>query len=338
MLPPPPLLADLSFGLANPWLLLLWLLIPVLAVLKGRHGSPASVQFSSLHILRRLGRQARSKAGGLRIALLYLSLALLIFALARPQKVRSSVKRTESGVEMIVAIDVSRSMQAEDFFIGGRKVNRLQAAKKVTRDFIRGRESDRIGLVAFAGQPYLVSPLTLDHEWVESNMSQVQIGTVEDGTAIGSAVGAAAKRLDKRESKSKVIVLLTDGVNNSGTLQPETAAKLAKTLGIRIYTIAVGTYGNHIISTPNGPQPLSQEYDEETLQAMATISEGAYFRAQDTDSLEKIFASIDKLEKTELSTQVMRDVEELFPWFALSALVFGLLSMVADETFSRRLP
>ncbi len=338
MLPLHPLLADLSFGLAHPWLLLLWLLIPVLAVLKGRHGSPASVQFSSLHILRQLGRQARSKAGGFRVALLYLSLALLVFALARPQKVRSSVTRTESGVEMIVAIDVSRSMQAEDFFIGGRKVNRLQAAKKVTRDFIRGRDSDRIGLVAFAGQPYLVSPLTLDHEWVESNMSQVQIGTVEDGTAIGSAVGAAAKRLDKRESKSKVIVLLTDGVNNSGTLQPETAAKLAKTLGIRIYTIAVGTYGNHIISTPNGPQPLSQEYDEETLQAMATISDGAYFRAQDTDSLEKIFASIDKLEKTELSTQVMRDVEELFPWFAVSALVFGLLSMVADETFSRRLP
>jgi len=338
MLPLPPLLADLSFGLAHPWLLLLWLLIPVLAVLKGRHGSPASVQFSSLHILRRLGRQARSKAGGLRIALLYLSLTLLIFALARPQKIRSSVTRTESGVEMIVAIDVSRSMQAEDFFIGGRKVNRLQAAKKVTRDFIRGRDSDRIGLVAFAGQPYLVSPLTLDHEWVESNMSQVQIGTVEDGTAIGSAVGAAAKRLDKRESKSKVIVLLTDGVNNSGTLQPQTAAKLAKTLGIRIYTIAVGTYGNHIISTPNGPQPLTQEYDEETLQAMATISDGAYFRAQDTDSLEKIFESIDKLEKTELSTQVMRDVHELFPWFAASALVFGLLSMVADETFSRRLP
>jgi len=338
MLPLPPLLADLSFGLAHPWLLLLWLLIPILAVLKGRHGSSASVQFSSLHILRKLGRQARSKAGGFRIALIYLSLALLIFALARPQKVRSSVKRTESGVEMIVAIDVSRSMQAEDFFIGGRKVNRLQAAKKVTRDFIRGRDSDRIGLVAFAGQPYLVSPLTLDHEWVESNMNQVQIGSVEDGTAIGSAVGAAAKRLDKRESKSKVIVLLTDGVNNSGTLQPETAAKLAKTLGIRIYTIAVGTYGNHIISTPNGPQPLSQEYDEETLQAMATISDGAYFRAQDTNSLEQIFESIDQLEKTELSTQVMRDVEELFPWFAVAALVFGLLSMVSDETFSRRLP
>ena len=324
--------------MAHPWLLLLLLLIPVLAVLKGRRGPSASVLFSSLHILNRLGKSVRSRAGGLRSAMLYLTFTLLVVALARPQKVRSSIMRTESGVELIVAIDVSRSMQAEDFFIGGRKVNRLQAAKKVTREFIRGRESDRIGLVAFAGQPYLVSPLTLDHDWVESNMSQVQIGTVEDGTAIGSAVGAAAKRLDKRESKSKVIVLLTDGANNSGSLQPETAAKLAKTLGIRIYTIAVGTYGEHIIPTPYGPQTLVQEYDEETLQAMATISDGAYFRAQDTDSLEKIFENIDQLEKTELSTQVMQEVAEQFHWFAATALVFGLLSMISDETFARRLP
>jgi Ca-activated chloride channel family protein len=334
----PILLAEQSWRFAHPWLLLLLLLIPVLAVLKGRRGPSASVQFSSLHIINRLGGKVRSRAGGLRNAILYLTFALLVLALARPQEVRSSTTHTESGVELIIAIDVSRSMQAEDFFIGGRKVNRLQAAKKVTREFIRGRESDRIGLVAFAGQPYLVSPLTLDHEWVESNMGQVQIGSVEDGTAIGSAIGAAARRLDKRESKSKVVVLLTDGANNSGSLQPETAAKLAKTLGIRIYTIAVGTYGNHVIPTPYGPQTLIQEYDEETLQAIATISEGAYFRAQDTDSLEKIFDNIDQLEKTELSSHVMHEFNEQFYWFAGAALVFGLLSMVADETFSRRLP
>lgn len=333
-----PLLADLNLGLLHPWLLLLWLLIPVLAVLKGRRGPTASVKFSSLHILNRLGPAVRSRAGGLRGSLLYLTFFLLIFALARPQQVRSTVNRTESGVEMIVAIDVSLSMQVEDFLIAGRRVNRLLAAKKVTRDFIRGRTSDRIGLIAFAGQPYLVSPLTLDHQWIESNMNQVQIGSVEDGTAIGSAVGAAARRLDKRDSKSKVIVLLTDGANNSGSLQPETAAKIAKTLGVRVYTIAVGTHGEHVIPTRYGPQTLTQEYDEETLQAIAEISDGAYFRAQDTDSLEKIFAQIDKLEKTELTTLVTRDVKELFPWFALAALVFGLLSMIADETFSRRLP
>ena len=333
-----PLLAELTFALEHPWLLLLWLLIPVLAVLKGRRGPTASVQFSSLHILNRMGPSVRSRAGGLRSTLLYLTFALLVFALARPQNVRSTVTRTESGVEMIVAIDVSLSMQVEDFLIAGRRANRLQAAKKVTRDFIRGRNSDRIGLIAFAGMPYLVSPLTLDHEWIESNMSQVQIGSVEDGTAIGSAIGAASRRLDRRKSKSKVIVLLTDGANNSGSLQPVTAAKIAKTLGVRVYTIAVGTYGEHVIPTRYGPQTLHQEYDEETLQKIAEVSDGAYFRAQDTSSLEKIFEKIDQLEKTELSTLVTREVKELFPWFAAAALVFGLLTMIGDETFSRRLP
>lgn len=339
----PPLLAvtDVDgFRFENPWALLLLLLIPLLAVLKGRRGQQGAVVFSSLHILRRLGPAARVRAGGWRMALLFLTLACLAVALARPQSVRSTESVTESGIELIVAIDVSRSMQVDQdgFTIGGRQVNRLQAAKKVTRDFIAGRKTDRIGIVAFAGRPYLVSPITLDKDWLEESMQRIQIGLVEDGTAIGSAIAAAAKRLDKRPSKSKVILLLTDGVNNAGQLSPILAAKMAKTLGIKIYTIAVGGYGDFVIQTPQGPQRLVQEFDEATLKEIARIGEGAYFRAQDTGGLEKVFALIDDLEKTEVRRKITVHAREWYQIPAAAALVLGLLSLVGGETFWRRFP
>lgn len=332
------LLADISWRFVHPWALLLLLLIPVLAVMKGRRGQQATVVFSSLHILRQLGPMTRSRAGAIRLALIYLSIALLILALARPQKVRSTERTSESGIELLIAIDVSRSMQVTDFTLGGRKATRLQAAKKVTRDFIRGRETDRIGVIAFAGRPYLVAPITLDHEWIEGSLERVRIGLVEDGTAIGSAIGATARRLEKRPAKSKVVVLITDGVNNAGSLTPITAAKLAKTLGIKIYTIAVGTYGNYTVQTPVGPQHLQQEFDEETLKEIARIADGEYFRAQDTSSLERIFGLIDKLEKTEVKKHVTVHAKEYFFWFAISSLAFALLSLIGGETFWRRLP
>lgn len=333
-----PLLAEITWRFVNPWALLLLLLIPVIAVMKGRHGSQPAVIFSSLHIIRRMGPMARSRAGSFRLALIYLSVALLSFSLARPQKVRSTEKINESGIELLIAIDVSRSMQVADFSIGGRKATRLQAAKKVTRDFVRRRGTDRIGVIAFAGRPYLVAPITLDHEWIEDSLERVRIGLVEDGTAIGSAIGATARRLEKRPAKSKVMVLLTDGVNNAGSLTPVTAAKLAKTLGIKIYTIAVGTYGNYTVQTPAGPQHLQQEFDEETLKEIARIADGEYFRAQDTSGLERIFGLIDKLEKTEIKKHVTVHAREYFSWFAIPALAFGLLCLVGGETFWRRLP
>lgn len=339
----PPCLAAIEadgFRLENPWALLWLLLIPLLAVLKGRRGQQGAVVFSSLHILRRLGPAAKVRAGGIRLALLFLTLACLAAALARPQSVRSTESITESGIELIVAIDVSRSMQVDQdgFTIGGRQVNRLQAAKKVMRDFIAGRKTDRIGIVAFAGRPYLVSPITLDKDWLEDSMQRIQIGLVEDGTAIGSAIAAAAKRLDKRPAKSKVILLLTDGVNNAGQLSPVIAAKMAKTLGIKIYTIAVGGYGDFVIQTPQGPQRLVQEFDEETLREIARLGEGAYFRAQDTGGLEKVFALIDDLEKTEVRRQVTVHAREWYQVPAAAALVLGLLSLVGGETFWRRFP
>ena len=334
------LFAETTFQLAYPWALALLALIPLLALLKSRSGNQGAVLFSSLHILNRLGTIARGRAGGFRLASLFLSLICLILALTRPQWINRTELVAESGIELILAIDVSRSMQVEDFRIEGSRANRLQAAKKVTRDFIRGRTTDRIGILAFAGRPYLASPLTLSKAWLEGEqgLGRVQIGMVEDGTAIGSALAAAAKRLDKRPSKSKVIVLLTDGVNNAGKLSPLEAAKLAHTLGIRVYTIAVGTYGDYVVQTPAGPQRLTQEFDEETLKEIARIADGEYFRAQDTSGLEKIFGLIDEMEKTETKRQTRIEASELFQWFAIAGLCFCLLTLVGDDTFWRRFP
>jgi Ca-activated chloride channel family protein len=334
------LFAETTFQLAYPWVLSLLALIPLLALLKSRSGNQGAVLFSSLHILNRLGPIARGRAGGFRLASLFLSLICLILALTRPQWINRTELVSESGIELILAIDVSRSMQVEDFRIEGSRANRLQAAKKVTRDFIRGRTTDRIGILAFAGRPYLASPLTLSKAWLEGEqgLGRVQIGMVEDGTAIGSALAAAAKRLDKRPSKSKVIVLLTDGVNNAGKLSPLEAAKLARTLGIRVYTIAVGTYGDYVVQTPVGPQRLTQEFDEETLKEIARIADGEYFRAQDTSGLERIFGLIDEMEKTEIKRQTRIEASELFQWLAIAGLGFGLLTLVGDDTFWRRYP
>lgn len=334
------LFAETTFQLAYPWVLSLLALIPLLALLKSRSGNQGAVLFSSLHILNRLGPIARGRAGGFRLASLFLSLICLILALTRPQWIDRTELVSESGIELILAIDVSRSMQVEDFRIEGSRANRLQAAKKVTRDFIRGRTTDRIGILAFAGRPYLASPLTLSKAWLEGEqgLGRVQIGMVEDGTAIGSAIAAAAKRLDKRPSKSKVIVLLTDGVNNAGKLSPLEAAKLARTLGIRVYTIAVGTYGDYVVQTPVGPQRLTQEFDEETLKEIARIADGEYFRAQDTSGLERIFGLIDEMEKTEIKRQTRIEASELFHWLAIAGLGFGLLTVVGDDTFWRRFP
>jgi Ca-activated chloride channel family protein len=336
------LLAETSFSLANPWALLLLLLIPILALIRSRSGRQGAVIFSSLHILERLGPLSKGRAGGFRLVFLLLTLAAVIAALSRPQWVNKTESVSESGVEMILAIDVSLSMKVDGdgFTIEGHPVNRLMAAKKVTRDFIRRRTTDRIGILAFAGRPYLASPLTLSKSWLEGpqGLGRVQIGLVEDGTAIGSAIAAAARRLDKRPSKSKIIVLLTDGVNNSGKLSPIEAANMAKTLGIRVYTIAVGSYGNHVIQTPYGPQRLRQEFDEKTLKEIATIADGEYFRAEDTSGLERIFELIDEMEKTEILRQTRVETDELFHWFAAAAFVFGLLTITGDETFWRRFP
>ena len=223
---------DFGITFANPWLLTLLLLIPLLAFLRGHRGGSPTVVFSSTESLRSLGRRVQSRAGNFLTSLLFLALALLIVALARPQKGKTLNSVNASGVDILLVLDVSGSMLAEDFTIGGRRTNRVNVVKKVTEEFIDQRPNDRLGIIAFAGRPYLVSPLTLDHSWLQQNMNRVQVGLVEDGTAIGSALASASNRLrGDKAAKSRVIILLTDGDNNAGKLAPATAAEAARAVG-----------------------------------------------------------------------------------------------------------
>lgn len=335
---------DLSgFAFAHPWVLLLLLLLPLLAWLKGKFGGTAGVTFSNTAMLAKIGNRRRSRAGAFLAGLTYLALALFIVALARPQLGRVTTRVQATGVDIMLVLDVSRSMLAEDFTIGNRRANRIDAVKLVTEQFIRERPNDRIGLVAFAGRPYLVSPLTLDHDWLIRNLERLRIGLVEDGTAIGSAIASAANRLKDKEAKTKLIVLLTDGDNNAGKVQPLTAAEAAKALGIRIYTIGAGTEGE-------APFPLTNQFgrtvyrnvlvkfDEKTLQEIATMTSGQYFRATDTNSLRTIFGEIDKLEKSKVEVEKTAHYRDLFMWFLIPGLACVALEILLSQTVWRRLP
>lgn len=333
-----PFLPDLI--LSWPLWLLALLALPLMMWWRGRIGKAPAVAFPTAFVLRDLGFKAKSTYGGITFGLILLSLAAAIIALARPQKIISREEDKTEGIAICLTVDVSLSMLIEDFYIGGSPVNRITAAKRVMRDFIRGRNNDRVGIVAFAGAPYQPCPLTLDHEWLESNLDRVQTGVMEDGTAIGSGLAAAARRLDKETVPSKVIILLTDGANNSGKLSPQDAAKLAATLGQKIYTIAIGTPGVHMIPLPNGRVITSgrQEFDEGTLQEVARIGGGNFYMAQDLSALKDIFDTIDRLEKREIKRRSIVETEELF-FYPLSAAVALLgLALLLRLTFLNAAP
>jgi len=332
------------YSLAEPQWLWLLLLIPIMAFLRGRRGHAPAVRYSSTEIFRGIGALRKSRAGAILASLFFVTWFCLVVAMARPQKTGDYTQIEASGIDIMLALDVSRSMLAEDFFIGNKRINRLVAVKDVTEEFIDQRPNDRIGIVAFAGRPYLVSPLTLDHSWLLKNLSRIEIGLVEDGTAIGSAIASAANRLKDREAKSKVIVLLTDGENNSGKVPPATAAEAAAALGIKIYTIGTGTYG--MAPYPRGTDPfgrtvytqLETEFDEETLVNIAEITDGKYFRATDMSSLEGIFNEIDELEKTESKVRVFQETTELFEWWLVPGLAFLGVHLLLRETLLKRFP
>lgn len=326
--------------LAQPWWLLALLLLPLMMWWRGRIGKSPAVAFPTAFILRDLGFKAKSTYGGITFGLILLSLAAAIIALARPQKIISQEEDKTEGIAICLTVDVSLSMLIEDFYIGGSPVNRLTAAKRVMRDFIRGRTTDRVGIIAFAGAPYQPCPLTLDHEWLESNLDRVQTGVMEDGTAIGSGIAAASRRLDKETVPSKVIILLTDGANNSGKLSPLDAAKLAATLGQKIYTIAIGTPGVHMIPLPDGRIITSgrQEFDEGTLQEVARIGGGSFYMAQDLSALKEIFDTIDRLERREIKRRSIVETEELFFLPVVAAAALLGLALLLRLTFLNAAP
>lgn len=278
---------------------------------------------------------------GFRVA----ALALVVIALARPQAGIKGEEVLSEGIDIVLAIDISGSMKAEDF----KPLNRIHVAKQVVADFIKGRKSDRIGMVVFAGRSFTQCPLTLDYGVLLRLLDQVDTGMIEDGTAIGMGIATSVNRLRKSTVKSKVIILLTDGVNNTGEIDPITAAKMAQALGIKVYAVAVGKeggapipvddsfFGRTYARNPDGSLVLT-EIDEATMKDIAQITGGAYFRATDPSTLADIYRRIGLLERTEVKTKAYTRYSELFPYFVLPAMVFLLAESTLAHTRLRKIP
>jgi Ca-activated chloride channel family protein len=319
------------FRFAQPgWLLLLLPALLLLALRRGK-GSEAAVIFPNLSVLVSLGRRVRQVAWSVGLPLAFLALFCAILAMARPVWRNEYQSRSASGIDIMIAFDVSLSMDIDDFIDQGVPVRRIEVAKKVVDDFISRRPEDRMGLVAFAGRPRDASPITLDHQWLRRSLNELRLndrydmGTIkEQGTAIGSALAAASVRLEARDAKSKIIVLITDGASNSGKISPLEAAEHAKTLGIKIYTVAIGTKEGRVdASIMRFPY---QEFDLPTLQKIATMTGAEHYWAQDLAALKKTFTTIDNLEKTDAKSLTVIDDTELFPWFVGIALFAALSS------------
>lgn len=328
---------------AHPYFLLLLVWVPVLAWLKGKRGQQAAFLYSSVQLVKGVADLKRSRAGQFLAALRWMVLTLFIVGLARPQIIESETAIKASGVDIVVALDLSGTMESEDFRLRGRQVNRLDIAKDVLKKFIDRRPSDRIGLVAFASKAYIAAPLTLDHDFLDQNLDRLNLHTIEDGTAIGSALSAAVNRLRDVQSKSKIVILMTDGQNNTGKIPPQTAAEAAQALGVKVYTIGVGTKGTAPLPRMNvfGQKVYVQvpvDIDEETLKNIAKKTGGKYYRADSSETLRAIYDDIDKLEKTEVEAKKYVRIDELFPWFVLAGLSLLLLEVNLGHTIWRRLP
>ena len=335
------------FSFAQPWWLLLLLLPALLAWRRGRAGGAPAVMYSSTAILQTLGRPRAARPGALAETLLIATLALAVVAFARPQLSNSFTQIEASGIDIMIALDVSGSMLTEDFSISGQRASRVEAIKEITQRFIEQRPNDRIGMLAFAGRPYLVSPPTLDHAWLIDNLDRIKIGLVEDGTAIGSALISAANRLKNREAKSRIIVLLSDGDNNAGRVNPDTAAEAVRVLNSE----GVHRRRRHQRhrALPGAQRPFHGRDDlrkragrvrrKNAASEVARIANGHFFRADSSAKLEEIYSQIDKLEKTtDIKVSKYREYRDLFGWLVATAVGCLGCHTLLSQTLWRRLP
>lgn len=339
------------FQFASPIYLLLLLLLPILAILLGKKGKNAAVLYSDVRLVKSVANQVRNHSGKWLLFLRLLALFLIILALARPQLGERTSEIEAEGIDIILGIDLSGSMWAHDFEIGGKPVDRLTAVKKVVENFIKKRPDDRIGIVAFAGAPYLVSPLTLNHDWLLQNLKRLKIGLIEDGTAIGKAIGTGVTRLKDLNAKSKIMILLTDGANNDATISPTTAAEAAEAFQIKIYTIAAGREGivpiplidrnNQYILDRFGNKRFQRgnsDIDTETLEKIAEITYAKAYRATDTKELEKIYDEIDQLEKTEVNLTVKSNFNDIFHYLLGFSVIILLFEILLRNSIYRTFP
>ena len=323
---------------AEPLLLYLMLVIPAMIayyVLK-QHKASASLLMPGLEPFAKSGTSFRNYLRHLLFAFRLLALSLLIIILARPQSTDNFQDVSTEGIDIVLTLDISGSMLARDF-----KPDRLEASKNVATEFISGRPFDRMGLVVFSGESFTQCPLTTDHAVLINLMREIQSGMIEDGTAIGMGLATAVTRIKDSEAKSKVIILLTDGVNNRGEIAPATAADIAKTFGIRVYTIGVGTQGMapYPVQTPFGVQYQSMpvEIDEVILKEIAQKTGGRYFRATDNDKLVQVYGEIDKLEKSKIDVRQYSRKEEKYLIPAIIAFCLLALEMIIRNTIFKNL-
>jgi Ca-activated chloride channel homolog len=327
-----------STEFAQPAFLLLLLLVPLMTAyyIFRQQKTVASLRVSGSQQFRNAGRTFRHYLRHLLFALRVAAVGLLAIVLARPQAIDNFQDVSTEGIDIVLTLDISGSMLSRDF-----KPDRLEASKNIATEFITGRPYDRIGLVVFSGESFTQCPITTDHAVLINLLREVKCGMIEDGTAIGEGLATAVNRIRNSEAKSKVIILLTDGVNNRGIVAPVTAAEIAKTFGIRVYTIGVGTQGvaPYPVQTPFGVQyqDMPVEIDEAILKEIATMTDGKYFRATDNESLSKVYTEIDKLEKSRMDVKQFKMREEKYLIPALIAFCLIILEVVIKNTLLKNL-
>jgi Ca-activated chloride channel homolog len=309
--------------------------LPFLAWLKGKRGAPPAFLYSSLNLVQGLTGVRRSRSGQFLAALRWLALAAFIVALAQPRLTKSTSEVKASGIDIVVALDLSGSMRTPDYTVNGQGASRFDVAKPVLEKFVGMRPDDRIGLVVFAAQAFIAAPMTLDHDYLLQNIDRLEIGTINsDATAIGDGITTALNRLRNIKAKSKIIVLMTDGANNSGHIDPVTATEAAQALGVKIYTIGLGN--REFVESHNMPSGFLP--DEETLKQIAKMTGGQFYRGDNSEKLRQIYDEIDKMEKTEAVVSKYTQFRELFPWFLYGGAGLLLLEIALAQTIFRRLP
>ena len=318
--------------LGNPWYLLILAILPLIFIYKSflSRSKDGSFRISSKSIIsEKMIRKGVYKKRLLSF-IQYLSMFLIILGLSRPRMIESLQEKNIEIIVIVLVIDISSSMLATDF-----QPNRLEVVKKTAKDFINQRKGDRLGILVFAGESFIQCPLTIDNEVLLSLMSEIKVAQQSyDGTAIGMAIANATNRLRNSDAKSKVMILLSDGSNNAGELDPNTAADLAKQFGIKIYTIGAGT--NQDVSFIPGRGYIRNEIDEETLKAIAKQTGGQYFRATNTEGLKEIYSTINALERTEVEIKVFTQYRELYGWLFIPALALGLGGNLLGRLYFRR--